>query len=136
MVLRAQMPEELAQPLEEALRVLLPQQVVQEDAHRVHADAFGHAEFLVVQRRIPGLGLEHLQLIDRVRGDVVRADQPRLLRYQAFARSGVQRAPACAKVRQDCRSKAASRRMRFIVRPWYLYRALHVGNRKAPMRVL
>ena len=71
--------EKLVDPLLEAFRVLLPQQIVQEDAHGVHAQAFGPAEFLVDLLRIEGVRLPHLQLVDGAGRNVVRAHQPRLL---------------------------------------------------------
>lgn len=61
-------------------RILLPEQVVQEDAHGIHAHRFRPAEFLVDLDRIEGRRLPHLQLIDRRRGHVIAADQPWLLR--------------------------------------------------------
>src|SRR5439155_15009774 len=63
----------------EAVRVLLPQQVVQEDAHRVETERLGPPELAVDARRIEGVGLPHFELVDRRRGNVVASDDPRLL---------------------------------------------------------
>ena len=71
--------EELVNALLEALRILLPQQIVQEDAHGVHAQRFRPAQFLVDLLRIEGLCLPHLQFVDRAGGNVVGAHQPGLL---------------------------------------------------------
>jgi hypothetical protein len=72
--------EEGVEALLEAFGILLPELVLQEDAHGVHADALRHAEFFVVELRIPGGGLKHFELIDGVGGNVVCADEPGLLR--------------------------------------------------------
>jgi hypothetical protein len=63
----------------EAVGVLLPELVLQEDAHDVHADGFSVTEFAVVNGWIEGVGLEHLELVDGIRWDVVRADEPGLV---------------------------------------------------------
>src|SRR2546425_1102776 len=60
--------------------VLLPQQVVQKNAHGVHAHRFGPGEFLLDLFGIEGGLLPHLQLVDRGFGDVIASDKPRLLR--------------------------------------------------------
>ena len=72
--------EEGVEALLEAFGILLPELVLQEDAHGVHADALRHAELFVVQLRIPGGSLKHFELIDGVGGNVVGAYQPGLLR--------------------------------------------------------
>ena len=61
-----------------ALRILLPEQVVQEHAHGVHADALGPAQFAVDGGRIEGVGLPHLQFVDGRRRQKVRAHRPGL----------------------------------------------------------
>ncbi len=71
--------EEGVEALVEAFGVLLPELVLQEDAHGVHADGFAEAEFVVVERGVEGGGLEHLELVDGVGGDEVGADEPGLL---------------------------------------------------------
>ena len=71
--------EEGVEALLEAVGVLLPELVLEEDAHGVHADGFSEAELTVVDRGVEGLGLEHLEFVDGVGGDVVRADEPGLL---------------------------------------------------------
>ena len=60
--------------------ILLPEQVVEEDAHGVHAHRFGPGEFLVDLFGIEGRLLPHLQLVDGGLRDVIAADQPGLLR--------------------------------------------------------
>ncbi len=50
----------------EACGVLLPELVLQKHADGVHAHALGHAQFLVIERRIPGGCLEHFKLVDSV----------------------------------------------------------------------
>jgi hypothetical protein len=62
----------------ETSRILLPQQVVQEDPHGIHSHRFRPSEFLVDLRRIEGLRLPHLELVNRRLGHVVAANQPRL----------------------------------------------------------
>ena len=71
--------EEAVEALLEAGGVLLPEQVVQEDAHRAHSQAFRPAQFLVDLSGIEGIRLPHFELIDRVGGDEIAADQPGLL---------------------------------------------------------
>jgi hypothetical protein len=65
--------------LAEAGGILLPEQVVEENAHCVHADAFRPAELQVDALGVEGRRLPHLQFVDGRRGDVVRADEPGLL---------------------------------------------------------
>ena len=65
--------------LREAFRVLLPEQVVQEDAHGVHADGFGPAEFAIDGGGVEGVGLPHFQLVDGGGGKEVGAHRPGLL---------------------------------------------------------
>jgi len=47
-----------------ASRVLLPEQIVQEHAHSVHAQGFGPAKFLLDLVRIERRFLPHFQLVD------------------------------------------------------------------------
>ena len=63
----------------EARPIFLPNQVMQEDAHRVHTHTLRPAQLLVDLGWIEGLCLPHLKLIDGVFGDIVAAHQPRLL---------------------------------------------------------
>jgi len=53
---------------------------MQEDSHRVHANGLSPAQFFVDFLRIKGVGLPHLQLINRVGGNEIAAYEPRLLR--------------------------------------------------------
>src|SRR5579862_794987 len=62
----------------EAGGILLPEQVMQEHAHGVHAQAFGPAEFLVDLLRIESGCLPHLEFVDRVGWYVVASHQPGL----------------------------------------------------------
>jgi len=63
----------------EALGILLPQQVMEKDAHGVHAHGLCPAEFALDAGGIKRLRLPHLQLVDRGGRRVVGADQPSLL---------------------------------------------------------
>ncbi len=63
----------------ETFRVLFPQLVMQEDAHGVHADAFGIAQFGVDFLRVEAARFPHLELVDGVLGGEVAADQPTLM---------------------------------------------------------
>src|SRR3974390_2629256 len=72
--------EERIDALLKALRVLLPQKVVEEDAHGVQADALGPTQFAVDGGLIEGVGLPHLEFVDRSGGEEVCADGPWLLR--------------------------------------------------------
>ena len=69
---------ELHQPSKETLPVLDPEQIVEEYPHGVEPEPPGHAQLGIDAPRIVGVGLKHLELIDRVRRDVVRADQSML----------------------------------------------------------
>src|SRR5215468_5700035 len=83
--------EECVDALAEAGGVLLPQQIVQEDAHRVHADGFRPTELEVDPLRIESVRLPHLELIDRGRGNVVGTEDPGLSRIPV---TGLLLAPA------------------------------------------
>jgi hypothetical protein len=83
--------EVLMDALLEAGGVLRPQQVVQEDAHGVHAQTRGPAEFEVDALGVEGLGLPHGQLVDGRSRHEVGAQGQGLALNQAWARSGVQR---------------------------------------------
>ena len=71
--------QECVDPLLKSGRVLLPQQIVQEHAHRIHADGLRPAQFLVDLLRIKRCRLPHFQLIDGIPRDVIRTDWPGLL---------------------------------------------------------
>ena len=86
--------QERIDPLCKSLRVLLPKQVVKEDAHGVHADAFGPPEFAVNCGRIKRVGLPHLQFVDGGGRQKVRAHRPRL---PCIPRIGLRLAPALAR---------------------------------------
>ena len=70
--------EEVLEAASEAGAVLLPEKVMEEDAEGVHAGGFGEGELSVVEGGVPGGGLEHLQLVNGVGGDVVGAQEPGL----------------------------------------------------------
>ncbi len=63
---------------DEAFGILLPELVLKEDAHGVHADGFGEAQLAVVDGGVEGRSLKHLELVDGIGGNVVRADEPGL----------------------------------------------------------
>src|SRR6185312_12098161 len=52
----------------EPCRILLPRQVMKEDAHAIEADGFGISQFPVDGCRVECLLLPHLQLVDRSAG--------------------------------------------------------------------
>ncbi len=60
--------------------ILLPEQVVEKDPHRVHAHRLCPGEFGIDLGRVEGCLLPHFQLVDRRLGNVITANQPRLLR--------------------------------------------------------
>ena len=64
--------------LPEPSLILLPQQIVQEHSHRVHADALRPAQLQVNPFGVERVGLPHLKLVDRGGWGVVGADQPGL----------------------------------------------------------
>src|SRR5487761_1155815 len=72
--------EEYVDALLETPRVLLPQKIVQKNPHGVHPDALGPAKFLIDLPRIETCRLPHLQLVDGIARNIVRAYQPWLLR--------------------------------------------------------
>src|SRR5688500_15841568 len=71
--------EELIDAREESLCVLLPENVVQEHANAVEPQPLGQREFPVDGVQVERFRLPHLELVDRVRRDVVAPDEPRLL---------------------------------------------------------
>src|SRR5262249_18439773 len=72
--------QKLVNPLLETFCILLPEKVVQKDAHGVHAQAFGPSQFSLDLGRIEGCLLPHLQLVDRGLWNVVASDEPGLSR--------------------------------------------------------
>ena len=87
--------EEPVHPRQEPRRVLLPEQVVEEDPDAVEPQPLGPAQLAVDRRRVEGVRLPHLELVDRRAGDVVAADQPGMLPRHAAARSGGQGPGSC-----------------------------------------
>ena len=77
-VLGSNVQEDIDALLESA-GVLLPEQIVQEHTHRIHAQTFRPAEFFVDLLRIERLRLPHLKLVDGIRRNVVAANEPWLL---------------------------------------------------------
>src|SRR6516162_2511529 len=80
----------------EAGGVLLPQQIVQEDAHGVHADGSRPTELEVDPLRIESVRLPHLERVDRGRGYVVGTEDPGLSRIPV---TGLLLAPALPRTR-------------------------------------
>ena len=72
--------EEAVDALLEPGRILLPGEVVEEHAHRVHPELLGPAELAVDRGGIEGFGLPHLKLVDRIGGNVIGAREPGLVR--------------------------------------------------------
>ena len=68
--------EELLDPVEEALRIFLPRQVVQKDPDAGEAQALGPAELAVDRGQVERVGLPHLELVDRRARREVAADEP------------------------------------------------------------
>ena len=68
-----------ADPALEPLRILLPEQIVQEHAHGVHSKSFRPSEFLVDLWQVEGLLLPHFQFVDGVGWNVIAPNWPRLL---------------------------------------------------------
>src|SRR5258708_16265905 len=64
----------------EAGGVLLPEKIVEKDAHGVHAEGFGPGQFLVDLWGTEGGLLPHFQLVDGGFWSVIAADEPGLLR--------------------------------------------------------
>jgi len=71
--------QELIDALLETWGVLLPQKIVQKDAHGVHTQSFGPAQFLIDLLRIEAVSLPHLQFVNGGVRNVVCAHQPGLL---------------------------------------------------------
>src|SRR5215469_1461447 len=71
--------EKLLDPLLEACRILLPDEIVQEYPHGVHTQPLRPSQLLVYFRRIKGRRLPHFQLINGVGGDEIAAHEPGLM---------------------------------------------------------
>jgi hypothetical protein len=72
--------EEGIEPLGESFGVLLPELVLQEDAHGVHPDGFSQPQLAIVDCGVEGGSLKHLELVNSVGGNVVGAYEPGLTR--------------------------------------------------------
>src|SRR5580698_4263543 len=72
--------EELIHAMQEARRVLCPEQVVQKDTHGIHAQALRPAEFSVDRRQIEGVDLPHFQFVNGRARKEVAANEPGLMR--------------------------------------------------------
>ena len=70
--------KELIDALLESDGILLPQQVMEENPHRVHPQTLRPTKLFVDLGGVETLRLPHFQLVDRVFRNVVAADQPRL----------------------------------------------------------
>src|SRR5579871_4270654 len=58
--------------------IFLPEQIMQEDTHRVHPQTLSPTQFLIDLGGIESLSLPHFEFVDCICGNVVAADQPRL----------------------------------------------------------
>src|SRR5271165_1360578 len=72
--------EECVDALTECLRILFPNEVMQEDAHSVHADGLGPAQLAVNRCGVEGISLPHFKLIDGGGWKEVGSYRPGLLR--------------------------------------------------------
>ena len=68
--------EELVHPVEKSSRVLLPGEVVEEDAQGIETQILGPGQFTVDLLEIEGIRLPHFELIDRVGGNIIAPDRP------------------------------------------------------------
>jgi hypothetical protein len=68
--------DKLRQTSSEAAVILGPKLIMEKDSHSVEPVQPGPAELGIDAPGVKGVGLKHLELIDGVRGDVVRADEP------------------------------------------------------------
>src|SRR5262249_16307997 len=68
------------EPLRESSRILLPEQIMQEHAHRVQPDRFRPAKLQINALRVERLCLPHLYLVRSRRRNVIAPDEPWLLR--------------------------------------------------------
>ena len=71
--------QELIDTLLEAVGILLPHQVMQEDAHGVHPDVLSPTELFVNLRSVERRRLPYLQLVDCVFRDIVAPDRRRMI---------------------------------------------------------
>lgn len=62
----------------EPFGILLPELVLQEDTHGVHADSLGEAELTVIDGGVEGGRLKHLELVNSVGWDVIGSNEPGL----------------------------------------------------------
>jgi hypothetical protein len=72
--------QELVDPLLEAGRIVLPEQVMEKHTHGIHTHGFSPGGLGVNLSGIEGRLLPHLQLIEGGLGNVIAPDQPRLSR--------------------------------------------------------
>src|SRR5207248_11468536 len=77
--------QELVNALLETVGVLLPEQIVQKNAHCVHAQRFGPTQFLVDFVRIKRSILPHFQFIYGGAWDVIAPYIPLLLRISTVS---------------------------------------------------
>src|SRR5256885_658110 len=63
--------QKLIDPLLEASCILLPEQIMQKNAHRVHSHGLRPGQFSVDRNRIEGRLLPHLQLVNSRLGNVI-----------------------------------------------------------------
>ena len=71
--------EKSVDALLKSLWILLPEKVVEEDAHGVHTDALGPSQFAVDRGWIERVGLPHLEFVDCCGGQKICAHGPWLV---------------------------------------------------------
>jgi hypothetical protein len=71
--------QELVQAFEKTVPILVPEQVVQKNPDAGETQVLRPAEFPVDGRRVPSVGLPHLQLVNSAARREVAAGQPALL---------------------------------------------------------
>ena len=68
--------QKLVHPVEKALGILLPEQIVQKHADAVEAQSLCPAQFTVNRFRVERVRLPHFQIVLGGAGDEIAADQP------------------------------------------------------------
>lgn len=122
--------DELREPGLETGRVLGPQQVVEEDSHGVEPVKPRKAQLVVDAPGIVCAWLEHLELVDGVRGDVVCTDEPAVRLIPAmcavgrppawFSGGGPRRLAqhrACRQQQRELQGRSTVHKMTIVSRP-------------------
>src|SRR6185369_4785995 len=68
--------QETVHPIEKAGGVLVPKEIVKENAHTVEAKLLGVAQFAIDRNGVKGVSLPHLELVDRGAGREVTPNEP------------------------------------------------------------